>query len=152
MNNEYLQNLTEVELELVGEDKGEGSLSPFAVGDNEKIYIGYDVHPQDIEALYFEGLQLPRWESIKAESVAQQTEIYQESFQKVTADYPLISRVSDTDQKVTYTPEEVLQLREECERVLDKTNDPKAVRASQKFYIACNKAAEQQLGLSLIPK
>lgn len=151
MNNEYLQNLTEIESDFVREEKGEGSLSPYSVGDDQKVYVGYDVHPQDIEALYFEGLQLPRWESIKAENTAQQTEIYQASFQKVTSDYPLISRVSDTDVKVAFSLDEVLQLRKECERVLNNTDDAKAVRASQKFYIACNKAADQQLGLLLIP-
>lgn len=161
MNNEYLQNLSEVENEFTQEGQGSGSLAVYAVRDtadfsknmppDEGFYIGYDIHPENIEALYFEGLQLPRWESIEAESIAEQTEIYQKSFQKSIADYPLISRVSDTDLKVAYLSEEVNQLREECRRVLDITNDAKAVAALQKFYIACNKAAEQQMGLLLIP-
>ena len=160
MNDEYLKNLSAVESELIQEDKGEGSLSAYVVGADEssegapreeKIYLGYDISPLDIEALFFEGIKLPRWESIEAESLDQHREIYQQSFQKVTAEYPLISRVSDTDQKVEFTSEEVLQLREECQRVLDGANDAKAVRAVQKFYIACNKAAERRMGLRLIP-
>ena len=161
MNNEYPQKLSELESEFIQEEKGNGSLSPYIARDtanfskdapnDEGFYVGYDIHPENIEALYFEGLKLSRWESIEAESVEQKKALYEKSFDKSTSDYPLISRVSDTDQKVTYTPEEVLQLREECQRVLDTTNDTKAVRALQKFHIACNKAADHQMGLLLIP-
>ena len=157
MNDDHLSQLSELESEFTQEVKGEGSLSPYIVRDpanaagNAKQYVGYDIHPENIEALYFEGLQVPRWESIEAETVAQQEAIYLESFQKSVSDYPLISRVSDTDQKVTYSPDEVIQLREECERVLKNTAEPKAIKALQKFYLACSKAAEQQSGLLLIP-
>ena len=161
MSNEYQQNLSEYESEFIQERKGYGSLSPYCVLDaanfskdlpaNEALYVGYDIHPENIEALYFEGLKLPRWESIEAETVEQQEAIYRESFQKTTSDYPLTSRVSDTDQTVFYTPEEVLQLREECKQILDNTNDTKAIRALQKFHIACNKASDREMGLLLIP-
>ena len=161
MSNEYQQKLSEYESEFIKERKGYGSLSPYCVLDaasfskdllpNEGFYVGYDIHPENIEALYFEGLKLPRWESIEAENVEQQEAIYRESFRKITSDYPLVSRVSDTDQQVIYTPEEVLRLQEECKQILESTNDEKAVKALQKFYIACNKAAEKQMELLLIP-
>ena len=161
MNDQYLQNLSEIEQEFNQEVKGSGSLSPYAVSDpanfsksrmNEReFYIGYDIHPENLEFLYFEGLKLPRWESIVAETTAQQMEIYQKSFQKSTSDYPLVSRVSDTDKKVGYTPGEVAELSKECRKILDETNNPNAVTALQKFYIACAKASEHQLGLLLIP-
>lgn len=162
MNNEYLKNLTEVENEFIKDDKGEGSLSVYAVRDltanfskfaarEESFSVGYDITPQDIEALYFEGIKLPRWESIVADNHDQQLEIYNKAFGKITSDFPLISRVSDTDVTVKYTPEEVSQLQSECERVADSTDDARAIRAVQKFYIACNKAAENQMGLLLLP-
>lgn len=162
MNKEHLQNLGEIESDFIKEDKGEGSLSVYAVRDpaasfskfaprEESFSVGYDIHPLDIEALYFEGIKLPRWESIKADSTDQQLEIYNESFGKIKADFPLISRVSDTDVTVKYTPEEISPLQAECERILDSADDAKAIRAVQKFYIASNKAGEQQMGLSLIP-
>ena len=162
MNNQYLQNLTEVEDDFIKEDKGEGSLMIYAVRDTmasfskfapreESFGVGYDITPLDIEALYFEGIKLPRWESIKAENTDQQLEIYNEAFGKIKADFPLISRVSDTDVTVKYTPEEISPLQAECERVLDSADDAKAIRAVQKFYIASNKAGEQQMGLLLIP-
>jgi len=153
MNNDYLSQSSELEQEFAEELKGYGSLSPNLVGDSadDKEYVGYDIRPEDIEALYFEGIGVPRWESIKADSVEQQLEIYNESMKERMADYPLIQRVSDTDQKVEYTPDEVSQLRAECEKVLETAADPKAVKASQKFAIACYKASERQKGLLLIP-
>ncbi len=162
MSKENLQNLDEIEKEFISEDKGEGSLMVYAVRDltaafskfaerEESFAIGYDITPLDVEALYFEGIKLPRWESIKAETVEEQMAIYNESFGKIKADFPLISRVSDTDATVKYTPEEVAQLQAECERVADSADDAKAIRAVQKFYIACNRATENQFGIMLIP-
>lgn len=162
MSNEHLSNLSEVEKEFISEEKGEGSLMVYAVRDltaafskfaerEESFGVGYDITPLDIEALYFEGIELPRWESIKADSHEQQLAIYNEAFDKIKSDFPLISRVSDTDATVKYTLEEVSRLHAECERVADSANDAKAIRAVQKFYIACNKATESQMGIMLIP-
>ncbi|MDQ2747125.1 MAG: hypothetical protein M3T96_07700 [Acidobacteriota bacterium] len=162
MSNENLQNLEAIENQFLQEDKGEGSLMIYAVRDlnanfskfaarEESFSLGYDITPLDIEALYFEGIKLPRWESIKADNHEQQLEIYNQSFDKIKADFPLISRVSDTDVTVKYTAEEVARLRAECEKVSDSANDAKAIRAAQKFYIACQKAAENQMGLLLMP-
>ena len=162
MSNENLQNLTDIESEFVGEDKGEGSLSVYAVRDtaasfskfaarDESFSVGYDITPLDIEALFFEGIKLPRWESIVADNHEQQLAIYNRSFNQIKSDFPLISRVSDTDATVKFTPVEVSDLSAECERVADGTDDAKAIRATQKFYIACQKSIENQMGLMLIP-
>lgn len=161
MNNDYQQKLGDYESEFIQEGKGYGSLSPYCVIDaanfskelpaNEAFYVGYDIHPENIEALYFDGLKLPRWESIEAESVEQQEELYRESFQRIMSGYPLIGRISDTDERVAYTSEETSQLQAECKQVLESTNDTNAVKALLKFYIACEKAAEQQMGLLFIP-
>lgn len=153
MSNDYLSQISELEQEFSQELRGYGSLLPNLVGDSadDKEYVGYDIRPEDVEALYFEGIGIPRWESIKADSVDKQVEIYNESMQKIMADYPLIGRVSDTDQKVEYTPDEVSQLHQECEKLLKTATDPKAVKATQKFAIACHKAAENQKGLLLLP-
>lgn len=161
MNDEHLQNLTEIQTEFFQEAQGEGSLAAYAVRDaaafskdappDESFYIGYDIHPENLAALYFDGIKLPRWENVEGESRDEKLEIYNRSFQAVTASYPLISRVSDTDQKVAYAPEEVAPLREECRRVLDGADDASAIKALQKIYIACDKAVARQMGLLLIP-
>ena len=154
MNNDYLSRIDELEEEFKQEIKGYGSLSVNLSGNSadEKQYLGYDIIPQDIEALYFEGIGTPRWESIEAENVDQQLEIYNQSMKEKMADYPLIARVSDTDATVEYSPEEVSGLRAECDKVIEATADEKAVKASQKFAIACYKAAESQSGLLLTPR
>ncbi|MEP6902486.1 MAG: hypothetical protein ABJA66_12095 [Actinomycetota bacterium] len=150
---DYLSQIGELEQEFSQELRGYGSLSVNLAGDSaeSREYIGYDIRPEDIEALYFEGIGIPRWESIKADNVDQQLELYNESMQKIMADYPQIGRVSDTDRAVEYTPEEVSQLHKECEVVLKVASDPKAIKALQKFAIACHKAAENHQGLTLIP-
>lgn len=147
--------MNELKIEFDEEVRGFGSLAVVlddgAEGVKGSGFFGYDIRPEDIEALYFEGIGTPRWESIEAESVAEQMDIYNDSMKKMMADYPLIARVSDTDVKVKYTPEEVLQLRAECEKVFDNTSEPKAIRALQKFLIACHKASESRMGLELFP-
>lgn len=153
MNNDYLSQISELEQEFSQELRGYGSLSLNLTGASadDQDYLGYDVRPEDIEAVYFEGIGIPRWESIKADTVDRQVELYNESMQKIMADYPLIGRVSDTDQRVQYTSEEVSELRQECEKVLETASNPQAVKALQKLAIACLKAAEHQKGLLLIP-
>lgn len=162
MSKENLENLDQIEQEFIQEDKGEGSLMVYAVRDLNADFskfaerdvsfgLGYDITPLDVEALYFEGIKLPRWESIQAETVEEQMAIYNESFDRIKAAFPLISRVSDTDVTVKYTLEEVAKLQTECEQVADGTDDAKAIRAAQKFYIACNKATENQMGIMLMP-
>lgn len=155
MNDDYLKNMDELETEFIEEVRGFGSLAVVLADGADGVkgsgFIGFDVRPEDIEALYFEGIGTLRWDNIEAESVSEQMDIYNDSMKKKMADYPLIARVSDTDVKVNYTPEEVLQLRAECEKVFDNTSAPKAVRAVQKFLIACHKADESRMSLELLP-
>ncbi len=141
----------ELEQQFILEQKGEGSLSLFLSDGAGNSYVGYDINPEDIEALYFEGIGVPRWESIKADDIEQQTAMYWERFNERMDNYPLIGRARDTDERVEYTSFEVPRLREECERVLAGTSDPKAVRAVQKLSLAANKAIDKQAGLNLTP-
>ncbi len=145
-------NLAELEEEFNQEVKGYGSLSLSVVSspeDSEKL--GYHIRPEDIEALYFEGIGTPRWESITADSTDEKLKIYHESMDKIMEDYPLISRVKDTDKTVEYTGGEVLTLRAECDKVMEKTSNEKAIRATQKIVIACNRATEKKAALHLNP-
>lgn len=163
MSEDNLQAMSDLELEFMQEVRGFGSLAPQLFRDgaatanstkdsgSDDGYVGYDIRPEDLEALYFEGIGIPRWESITADTVARQIEIYEESMQKIMTDYPLINRVTDTDVKVEYKPDEISKLSEECERVLKTTTNPKAVRALQKFLLTCTKASDHQTGLLLIP-
>lgn len=148
-----MQDLSVLEEEFNSEMKGYGSLSMKYAGNDEGVFekLGYHIRPEDIEALYFEGIGTPRWESIKADDVNEQLKIYNESMDRIMADYPMISRIKDTDITVEYNVDEVPQLKAECESVPEKTSNEKAIRAVQKFVIACNKAIEKQSSLHFNP-
>ena len=140
------ETLNDLEAEFRQEEKGPGSLSPHVADGSEKSYVGYDIHPENIEALFFEGIGVPRWDSIKADSVEQQEVLYMAEYTDVMAKYPMIARANDTFQHVEYTAAEVTQLLEECGRILAGSSDPKVVKAVQKFALAGEKAAEKNAG------
>lgn len=146
------EQLSELEQEFRAEEKGQGSLSPHVAGGAEGSYVGYDIHPENIEALFFEGIGVPRWDSIKAETPAEQEAVYMERYNDVMSKFPMIARSNDTFQHVEYAAAEVRQLLEECERILADAADPKVIKAAQKFKLAGEKAAEENAGLDFNPR
>jgi len=146
------ETLKDLEAEFRQEEKGPGSLSPHVADGSEMSYVGYDIHPENIEALFFEGIGVPRWDSIKADSFEQQEVLYMAQYADAMAKFPMIARSNDTFQHVDYSAEEVNQLLEECGRILAAASDPKVIRAVQKFSIAGKKAAEAQAGLNFNPR
>ena len=149
MSDETLKDLEE---EFKQEEKGPGSLSPHIADGSEASYLGYDIHPENIEALFFEGIGVPRWDSIKADDFEQQEVLYMAQYNDVMAKYPMIARANDTFQHVEYTAAEVTQLLEECRRILAGTSDQKVIRAVQKFTLAGEKAVEKNAGLNMNPR
>lgn len=145
------EQISELELEFQNEVKGAGSLSAYVVDATGKSYIGYDINPEDVEALFFEGIGIPRWASIEAASVDEQNAIYMERYNEMMAKYPLIGRANDTYEGTEFTADEVANLLAECEAIKATSTDEKATRAVQKFSIAGNKAAEKQAALRLSP-
>jgi hypothetical protein len=143
--------ISDLEQQFILEQKGEGSLSVFVADGADTTYVGFDINPEDIEALYFEGIGVPRWESLIADNIEQQTAMYWERFNERMDNYPLIGRARDTDERVAYSADEVPQLIKECDQVTAGTSDAKALRALQKLSLAANKASEKQAGLNLKP-
>ena len=157
MSDEAAAKFSDLELEFRSELKGSGSLSPYITNNSADAgggnsYVGFDIHPEDVEALYFEGIGIPRWESIKAESVEEQEKLYMQDYNELMSKYPMIGRANDTEQRAVYNSGEVSALVEECDRILAGTSNPKAVRALQKFILSGTKAAEKQSGLELNPR
>ena len=144
-------NLSGLEQEFLAEPKGEGSLSIYVTHYDQNEYMGYDLHPEDIGAMYFDGIGVPRWESLQANTVEEQTALYWEKFNERMENYPLIGRARDTDEKVEYSADEVRKLLEECQTVASSSTDEKAQRALQKVSIAANRAAAKNAGLELKP-
>jgi hypothetical protein len=156
MSDDNLMQFDDLQAKFMEEVRGFGSLAVSVISDSadesdEGKFLGYDIRPEDIEALYFEAIGTPRWDSIKADNVDEQLKIYEESMEKIMSDYPFIKRIMDTDVVVEYKSDEVSELQKECERVLKTTDNAKAVWALQKFLLACSKASEGQMGLVLIP-
>lgn len=143
--------ISDLEHEFINEQKGEGSLCFKVANENEHSYLGYDLHLEDVEALYFEGIGVPRWESLEADTVEQKTALYWERFNERMDKYPLIGRTRDTDEKVEYAAKEISDLLSECEQVSAGISDAKALRAVQKISLAAEKAASNQSGLVLTP-
>lgn len=145
------EQISELELEFQNEVKGGGSLSPHVVSGDEQTYVGYDINPEDIEALFFDGIGIPRWASIVADSVDEQNAVYMERYNEIMAKYPLIGRANDTFEAADYSVAEIAGLLAECDAVKTVSADAKATRAVEKFAIAGKKAAGQQAALRLIP-
>lgn len=151
MSKDETMAFSDLENEFFMEQKGEGSLSVFFVDGDNETYAGYDINPEDIEALYFEGIGVPRWEAIVADNVEKQLELYWERFNEKMDSLPLIGRARDTDAVVDYTADEIGGLSAECTRILEGTDHPKASRATQKIALAAKRAAAGGLGLRLKP-
>jgi len=152
MNNDAPDQNAELELEFANEQKGQGSLSPHLANGKDDSYVGYDIHPEDVELVFFDGIGVPRWDSLTADSVAEKEAIYMERYNDVMSRFPMIGRSNDTFQSVAYTADEVAQLLEECERVQSGSSDPRVLRAIQKFSIAGKKAAAEGAGLNFNPR
>ncbi|HMU35175.1 MAG TPA: hypothetical protein PKC89_15065 [Pyrinomonadaceae bacterium] len=140
-----------LEEQFMLEPKSEGSLSLFVANEDGNRYIGWDLNPEDIEALYFEGIGVPRWESLTAETVEEQTAIYWERFNERMDKFPLLGRTRDTDVDVDYTSAEVPPLMAECESIAAATSNAKALRALQKLLLAAGRVATLDAGFSLKP-
>ena len=157
MDEDQLAALSELERDFRHELRGHGSLAlHFAERptsqDDERTYVGYDLHPENLEALFFDGIGIPRWETLNAESVEEKQAEYMERYNELMSEYPMISRSNDTHVRVIYGSDEVGALLAECDKVLEQTSDAKAVRAAQKLSLAASKAAEKQTGLEFIPR
>ena len=140
-----------LEQEFISEQKGEGSLSAFLTDGDTSEYIGWDVNPEDLEAIYFEGIGVPRWESLQADSVEAQTALYWERFNALMDPIPMIGRMRDTDEIIEYTSDEVQQLLGECDEILLGAKDAKARRSVQKLSLAAAKASAGKVGLRFSP-
>ena len=148
---EKLVGAGDLETEFINEQKGEGSLSVFLTGGEKPEYIGWDINPEDLEAIYFEGIGVPRWESLQADTVEAQTALYWEKFNVLMDSLPMIGRVRDTDETIEFGPEEVDHLYGECDEILLAASDAKAKRCLKKFSFAAAKAKDRRGGLLLKP-
>lgn len=147
-----MAEISDLEQEFLEEQKGEGSLSIYITNGDQADYIGFDINPEDLEAIYFDGIGVPRWESLSTGgTVEAQTALYWERYNERMDVYPQIGRVSDTDKRVEFSADEVRDLIAECDKVAGSADSAKALRSLQKISIAAARAGESNAGLRLKP-
>lgn len=145
MSTDQQDEFKKLEQEFSQELQGEGSLIP-NVGNT---YVGFDIHPQDIEAIFFEGIGVPRWESIEGGDLDEQKAIYMERYNAAMAKYPLIARANDTMVGANYARAEIAALVAECRALIESSADEEAARATKKLLIAATQAEAQNAPLTL---
>lgn len=101
------------------------------------------------EVLFFEVLGCPNTEFLEGDDYDTWYEYWEEKFREAIPEYPLLGRISDYYQDVWYAPDELTQLRNECQSVLIKTHDKDAIEALETLLAGCNKAQQSNLGLFL---
>jgi hypothetical protein len=116
--------------------------------DGRFLEIGFG--PYDWESLFLDVLNCPAIESrAEGESYVEHLERYRKKFQHAIPNYPMLGRIWDIYEDVSYTPGEVKQLHEECLRVKTYTSHPDALRALRKLIFACDEALKVGQGLFL---
>ena len=140
--------LEKLAAEFANELQGEGSLAP-KVGNT---YVGFDIHPEDVEAIFFDGIGVPRWASIEIEDLDEHNAVYMERYNAAMAKFPLIGRANDTMVGSNYSRAEIAALIAECHALIESSADPKAARATKKLLIAAIQAEAKNAPLALSPR
>lgn len=148
MNTDQQAELTNLEAEFAQELQGEGSLAP-KVGNT---YVGFDIHAEDVESIFFDGIGVPRWASIEIEDLDEHNAAYMERYNAAMAKFPLIGRANDTMVRANYSRAEIAGLLAECNRLIESSADEKAKRAAKKLLIAAMKAEADNAPLTLSPR
>ena len=148
MSTDEQNELAKLAEEFSQELQGEGSLSP-KVGNT---YVGFDIHPDDVEAIFFDGIGVPRWASIEIEDLDEHNAVYMERYNAAMAKFPLIGRANDTMVGANYSRAEIASLIAECHALIESSADPKAARATKKLLIAGIQAEATNSPLALSPR
>ena len=148
MSTDQQADLAKLEEEFASEIQGEGSLIPKVGG----THVGFDIHPEDIDVLFFEGIGVPRYASIEIDDLDQKNAAYMERYNAAMAEFPLIGRANDTMVGASYSRDEIAGLVAECNALIGRSTDQKASRAVKKLLIAAMKAQAENAPLTLTPR
>jgi hypothetical protein len=148
MSTDQQDDLTKLAEEFSQELQGEGSLSP-KVGNT---YVGFDIHPEDIEAIFFDAIGVPRWASIEIDDLDEHNAVYMERYNAAMAKFPLIGRANDTMVGANYSRAEITGLVAECHALIASSANEKATRAAKKLLVAATQAEAINAPLTLSPR
>lgn len=86
---------------------------------------------------------------IPGDDLNEWTQRHRLEFQRSISDYPMLARLWDTYIDVSYQPEEIGQLRNECLKVKAATSNRVAWQGLDKLISGCDEALKYGLGLHL---
>lgn len=103
-------------------------------------------------ALFFDVLRCP--EEVPESSTPDDDwrDDYSVKFMQAIPDYPLLGQMWDIFNYVSYEPQEIGQLREECLRVQGRTSNETALKGLAKLIVACDEANKAGYGLVFEPE
>jgi hypothetical protein len=106
------------------------------------------------KALFFDVLNCPEASEEPRsadEALEDWQDRYKERFQRAIPEQPMLGRLWDLFYYVSYNPQEVAQLREECRKLQARTSNKDALAALTKIIKACDHASQGKLGLLFVP-
>ena len=101
------------------------------------------------ESLFFKVLGCPDSPRVEGESREEFRRRWTKEFREAIPEYPLLGRISYFFHDVWYKLEEVAELRAECLKVKNGTDDTEALEGLNSLIIACDEAEKHKLGLFL---
>lgn len=114
------------------------------VEQTDGFYMELDFHGSDWDALFIDVLGFPGWdEYVEGDDVFELHERNRKKFERTIPEYPMLARIFDMYEDYQFAPDEVLELREECERVKLTTSNPGARKALRKLILASNEATKR---------
>jgi hypothetical protein len=150
-------DLERLESEFIAERQGNGDLWPVIMSDPENqqtqdsddaFQVPFNFNYLDWNALYFGELKCPGYDPyVEGENFIEYENRWIAKFRQCCSDFPLLARIYDMYADAIYRPDEVPQLKAQCEALLSQTQNNAAGRALAKLIIICNKAAEHNKGI-----
>jgi hypothetical protein len=109
--------------------------------NRENRYLGIGFTGGDWEAIFFDTLHCPEYEPYNFdEDIDAHTERQRQLFKQSIPEYPMLGRIWDMFEDVSYNSEESKQLREECLKLKSLTTNLRAIRGLEKLIAASDEA------------
>lgn len=116
-------------------------------------YLG-DLGGDEWGAIFHEVLKCPLPSDnppLPNESGEEWQERFSQMFQQTIPEYPMLGEIWHLDIYVSYQPEEIRLLRDECLKVRAKTSNEEALKGISQLIWSCDEALKLGYGLIFIP-
>jgi hypothetical protein len=134
-------------------DSNPSILSGTSASSIQDLDMG-ELESEDWDAIFYQVLKCPVAADepfASGETVEDWQERFSLKFQQAIPAYPMLSQIWNLDIYITYNPQEVRQLHEECLQVKAGTSNKKALNGLAKLSEACEEALKRGYSLVLIP-